>query len=293
MTFAFAHHSPLAPAVAQLAALSLASLQPRRTLHRADKQSDWNAALATMRRFAASPGYQAPLQLQGHAALENYWHWQAAGHEACHLLVYGIDLGLPGAALRPWYLATVALWKDAAAVAQHARDSMQAATGAPYGVPAPITTRSSEYRYAVTLMALAVLLDAPEELPALVEQVLAFDTDRLLDYLSAAAITLEEVNETLFHRRPYGALLPFFEQLGEPSPTPLVDYVQTQYADFLRQSPSQQKKGAPWLGTCAWALEVGALSVLYGWDDAALRALPHYPADLVDFARESLEKESL
>ncbi|MEG0045805.1 MAG: DUF1911 domain-containing protein, partial [Comamonas sp.] len=121
------------------------------------------------------------------------------------------------------------------------------------------------------------------------------DTDRLLDYLSAAAIELEEVNETLFHPRPYGALLPFFELLGEPSPEPLVAYVQTQYADFLRLSPSQQKKGKPWLGTFFWALEVGALSVLYGWDDAALRSLPHYPADLVDFANarsQSAEPES-
>lgn len=275
--------------------IPLTSLSPRRTLNLADKKADWNAALATLQRFAASPGYQAPLNLQAHAALENYWGWQAAGQEACHLLIYGVDLGLPGDVLRPIYLETVALWKDAAAVASHARTSMSQATGEDYGVPAPINARSAEYQYAVILMALAVLLDAPEEIPAIVEQVLAFDTDRLLDYLSAAAIELEEVNEALFHPRPYGALLPFFELLGEPSPEPLVAYVQTQYADFLCLTPSQQKKGQPWLGTFFWALEVGALSVLYGWDDAALRALPHYPADLVDFAHahsQSTEHES-
>ena len=275
--------------------IPLTSLSPRRKLNLADKKADWKAALATLQRFANSPGYQTPLNLQAHAALENYWGWQAAGQEACHLLIYGIDLGLPGDVLRPIYLETVALWKDAAAVASHARTSMSQATGEDYGVPAPINARSAEYKYAVILMALAVLLDAPEKIPATVEQVLAFDTDRLLDYLSAAAIELEEVNETLLHPRPYGALLPFFELLGEPSPEPLVAYVQTQYADFLRLSPSQQKKGKPWLGTFFWALEVGALSVLYGWDDAALRALPHYPADLVDFAHahsQSAEPES-
>nr|WP_275585133.1 PoNe immunity protein domain-containing protein [Stenotrophomonas maltophilia] len=34
-----------------------------------------------------------------------------------------------------------------------------------------------------------------------------------------------------------------------------------------------------------WALEVAALVVLYGGEDAALRTCPHYPSDLVDFAR--------
>lgn len=285
MTDIFMPHGDLANACAQWKSIALTGLTARRKLNLTDKKADWNAALATLQRFAANPGYQAPLDFQAHAALENYWGWQAAGQEACCLLIYGLDLGLPGTVLRPIYLETVALWQDAAAVAGHARASMSQTTGDDYGVLAPINTRSAQYRYAVILMALAVLLDAPEEIPAIVEQVLAFDTDRLLDYLSAAAIELEEVNETLFQPRPYGALLPFFELLGEPSPQPLVGYVQTQYVDFLRLSPQQQKKGKPWLGPFFWALEVGALSVLYGWDDTQLRALPHYPADLVDFAQ--------
>ena len=295
MPRAFIPYSQLAAACASWQQIPLTGRTARRTLNLTDKKADWKAALATLQRFANSPGYQAPLDLQAHAALENYWGWQAAGQEACHLLIYGIDLGLPGDVLRPIYLEIVALWKDAATVASHARTSMRQATGEDYGVPAPINALSAEYKYAVILMALAVLLDAPEEIPAIIEQVLDFDTDRLLDYLSAAAIELEEVNETLFHPRPYGALLPFFELLGEPSPKPLVAYVQAQYADFLRLSPSQQKKGKPWLGTFFWALEVGALSVLYGWDDAELRTLPHYPADLVDFAHthnQSAEPES-
>ncbi|MDR2325004.1 MAG: DUF1911 domain-containing protein [Acidovorax sp.] len=285
--------NPLADIVQHATAIRLTGLQPRRTLNLADKKSDWKAALATLRRFAASPGYQAPLQLQAHAALENYWQWQAAGQEACHLLVYGIDLGLPAATLRPLYLGTAALWRDAASVAEHARQSMAQATAAPYGVPAPIATRTSDYRYAVLLTSLAVLLDAPEAIAALVEHTLGLDTDRLLDYLSAAALELEQASDDLFHRRPYGALAAFFDQLGDALPDPLVGYVQSQYSDFHRLSPKQQKKGGPWLGTWYWALEVAALSALYGWDDAALRASPHYPADLVDFVRERQAQSGL
>lgn len=286
MTDAFTHYSQLSTACAEWAKISLTGLTPRRQFNLTDKKADWKEALSALKRFAASHGYKAPTKLQAHAALENYSNWQDAAQEACHLLKYGIDLGLSGQVLRPIFLETVALWKDAAMVAQHARAAMSEETGEDYGVAAPIATRTDEYRYAVILMALAVLLDAQEEIPAMVEQVLAFDTDRLLDYLSAGALELEEVNETLFHKRPYGRLLPFFEQLDEALPDLLVPYIKTQYEEFLRLSPKQQKKGGKWLGSSYWALEVAALSVLYGWDDSALRALPNYTADLVDFARE-------
>lgn len=290
MIAAFPPSHPLADTLAHASALALTGLPPRRSLHLADKQADWKESLAALRRFAASPGYQAPLQLHAHAALENYWQWQSAGHTACQLLVHGIDLGLPATALRPLYQGIATLWIDMAAVADHARHSMAQHTEAPYGVPAPLATRTAAYRDAVLLMGLAVLLDAPEHIPALVEHALAFDTDRLLDYLSAAALELEQASDELFHRRPYGALATFFDQLDDALPDPLVDYLQSQYSDFHRQSPAQQKKGAPWLGTGYWALEAGALSVLYGWDDAALRACPHYPADLVDFARDHMDQ---
>lgn len=293
MTAAFPLSSQLADTVAQAAAIPLTGLQPRRKLVLDDKKADWKASQATLRHFAASPGYQAPVQLQAHAALENYWQWQAAGQEACDLLVYGIDLGLPVDALRPLYLSVTALWRDTAMVADHARQCMVQETGAPYGVPAPIATRTAEYRYAALLMTLAVLLDAAEEIPALIEHTLAFDTDRLLDYLSAATIELEEASDDIFHPRPYGALAPFFDQLGDALPDPLVAYLKVHYSDFHRLSPQQQKKGGPWLGTWYWALEVGALSVLYGWDDTALRNCPHYPADLVDFARNHMKNQPL
>ena len=267
-------------------ALTLTGLTPRRQLNLSDKKADWKETLSALKRFAASYGYKAPTKLQAHAALENYGNWQDAAQEACDLLIYGIDLGLSGQVLRPVFLETVALWKDTAMLAQHARAAMREETGEDYGVAEPIATQTAEYKYAVILMALAVLLDAQEEIPAIVEQVLAFDTDRLLDYLSAGALELEEVNEALFHKRPYGRLLPFFEQLDEALPDLLVPYIKTQYEEFLRLSPKQQKKGGQWLGSSYWALEVAALSVLYGWDDSALRSSPHYPANLVDFARE-------
>ena len=101
------------------------------------------------------------------------------------------------------------------------------------------------------------------------------------------------MSETLFHKRPYGAMRPFFEQVTEALPDPLVPYLQTQYAEFLRLSPKQQKKGAPWQGTFYWALEVAALAVLYDWDDSALRASTHYPADLVDYARQHMQRSEV
>lgn len=293
MIAAFPRSHPLADTVAHARTLALTELLPRRRLQQADALADWNEALDALQHFDASQGYQAPLQLQAHAALENYWQWQSAGHTACQLLVHGIDLGLPAAALRALYPGIAALWCDMAAVADHARHSLAQASGAPYGVPAPLAPRTAAYRDAVLLMALAILLDVPDEIPALVEHALDFDTDRLLDYLSAAALDLEQASDDLFHLRPYGALAAFFDQLGDALPDPLVDYLQSQYSDVLHLPPAQPKAGAPWLGTGYWALEVGALSVLYGWDDAALRACPHYPADLVDFARDQMDPHGL
>jgi len=293
MIAVFPRSHPLADTVAHARSLALTDLPPRRRLQQADTLADWSEALTALQHFAASQAYQTPLQLQAHAALENYWQWQSAGHTACQLLLHGIDLGLPAAALRALYPGIAALWCDMAAVADHARHSMAQASGTLYGVPAPLATRTAAYRDAVLLMALAILLDAPEHIPALVEHALAFDTDRLLDYLSAAALDLEQASDDLFHPRPYGALAAFFDQLGDALPDPLVDYLQSQYSNVLHLPPAQQKAGAHWLGTGYWALEVGALSVLYGWDDAALRTCPHYPADLVDSARDQMDPHGL
>ena len=286
---AFMPYSQLGPSCAAWAKIPLAHVAPRRALNLPDKKADWTAALATLQSFAKSAGYQTPLQLQAHAALENYWRWQQAAQEACHLLIYGIDLGLSGDVLRAMYAETVALWRDCATVANHARQCMAQESGGDYGVAPPIHTPGNDYRYAVMLLALATLLDAQDDVPAIVEDVLASHTDQLLDYLSAGALELDEVSETLLHKRPYGGMRPFFEQVTEAQPDPLVPYLQSQYTDYFKLSPKQQKKGGPWQGTFYWALEVAALAVLYGWDDTALRSCPHYPADLVDYARSAEE----
>ena len=282
----FLHFSQLNEACAQWAHIALTDLQPRRKLDLSDKKADFQEALCALTRFAKSSGYRAPAKCRAHAALENAWLWQAAAQQACQLLIYGIDLGLTPAVLRPVFMQTCALWSDTAQVLQHAQQAMSEETGEPYGVPPAIATPSSEYKYAAQLLSLAVLLDAQEEIAPLVEHVLALDTDRLLDYLCAGVMELDEARETIYHRRPYGQLLPFFEQLGEAQPDLLRPYLQSEYEDFMRLSPSQQKKSGPWLGTGYWALEVAALSVLYDWDDSLLRNSPHYPADLVDFARQ-------
>lgn len=284
----FLHHGQLDAACAEWSKIPLTRLTPRRSLNLADKKADWKEALAALKRFASSNAYKAPQDFDAHAALENYWGWQSMGSHAVWLLRYGIDLGLSGDVLRAIYPEVVALWRDAATVAEHARASMRQETGEDHGVGAPVNARTHDYAVAVALLSLATLLDAQDEVPAIVEHVLAFETDQLLDYLSAGGLQIQEASEELFHKRPYGGMRPFFEQAGEALPDPLVPYLQTQYTEFFKLSPKQQKKGGQWLGTGYWALEVAALSVLYGWDDSALRTCTHYPGDLVDFARAAM-----
>ena len=291
MSQTFQHHGQLAAACTEWAKISLNGLQPRRNLNLSDKKADWKEALSALKRFADSDSYNAPQDFKAHAALENYWKWKEAGEHARWLLIYGIDLGLSGDVLRPIYQEVAAFWIDAAAAAEHARASMAQETGEDYGVGAPVNTRSEDYATAVTLLSLATLLDAQDDVPAIDEHVLAFDTDQLLDYLSAGGLQLQEVSEELLHKRPYGGMRPFFDQM-EALPDPLVPYLQTQYTEFFKLSPKQQKKGGQWLGTGSWALEVGALAVLYGWDDAALRSCTRYPADLVDYARSRMARQS-
>ena len=288
MTQTFQHRGQLATATAEWAKIPLTGLTPRRTLNLADKKADWKEALGMLRRFANSYEYKEPLDdSDAYIALTNYEKWKEMGEEACSLLIYGIDLGLSGDVLRPIYQEIAALYCDMGALHQQAITGMTQETGKDYGVAAPIETRTNEYRIAVTLLSLANLLDAQDDVPAIDEHVLAFDTDQLLDYLCVGGLQLQEFSEELFHKRPYGAMKPFFEQL-EALPDPLVPYLQNQYTEFFKLSPKQQKKGGEWLGTGPWALEVGALSVLYGWDDTALRSCARYPADLVDYARSRI-----
>ena len=292
MTQIFLHRGQLVKASAEWAKIPLTSLTPRRALNLADKKEDWKSAVSALKCFAHSYEYKDPLDISdGYIALTNYGKWQEMGEEARSLLTYGIDLGLSCDVLRSIYQEVAALYCDMGTLQQQAIISMTKEKGEDYGVPPPLQTRTDDYRIAVTLLSLASLLDVQNEVPAIVEHALAFDTDQLLDYLSAGGLQLEQVSEELFHKRPYGGIRPFFEQL-EALPDPLRPYLQSQYTEFLKLSPKQQKKGGKWLGSGYWALEVGALAVLYDWDDAALRNCPHYPADLVDYARSRLNAAS-
>lgn len=292
MTQTFQHRGQLAAASAEWAKIPLTGLTPRRALNLADKKADWKSTVSALKRFALSDEYKEPLDdSDAYITLTNYGKWQEMGEEARWLLVYGIDLGLSGDVLRPIYQEIAALYCDMGALHQQAITGMTQETGKDYGVSAPIQTRTNDYRIAVTLLALASLLDAQDDVPAIVEHALAFDTDQLLDYLSAGGLQLQEVSEELFHKRPYGGMRPFFDQM-EALPDPLLPYLQTQYTEFFKLSPKQQKKGGQWLGTGGWALEVGALAVLYGWDDAALRSCARYPADLVDYARSRMAQQA-
>jgi hypothetical protein len=72
-----------------------------------------------------------------------------------------------------------------------ARDSLQQ-QGHDIALAASLQPRTTQhYEYALQLLSLGVLLDAQERLPALVEKVLCFDTDRVLDYLTAPALSQE------------------------------------------------------------------------------------------------------
>ncbi|MDX4017946.1 DUF1911 domain-containing protein [Pseudomonas aeruginosa] len=147
---------------------------------------------------------------------------------------------------------------------------------------------SRSHGYRQPFAAMGVLLDAQELIPALVEEVLQFDTDRLLDYLGAAALGLTSASEETFHPRPFGQLRAFFEEADGSDAQALAPYLQSQYREFFQLSPKAQKKTRRLTGPYAWgwwAMEVSALGVLYGWDDGVLRASPHYLGDLVDYAR--------
>ncbi|MBF3347804.1 DUF1911 domain-containing protein, partial [Pseudomonas aeruginosa] len=150
-----------------------------------------------------------------------------------------------------------------------------------------LAPRTGQYPFALQLLAMGVLLDAQELIRALVEEVLQFDTDRLLDYLGAAALGLTSASEETFHPRPFGQLRAFFEEADGSDAQALAPYLQSQYREFFQLSPKAQKKTRRLTGPYAWgwwAMEVSALGVLYGWDDGVLRASPHYLGDLVDYA---------
>ncbi len=179
---------------------------PRRNIDLADWKADWRELIAALDRFSRSHGYRQPFAAQGHAALENAWAWGQAAENASTLLLKAIDRGLAGAELRSIYLETAALWLDYSRLLGAARDSLHEQGEVDFETAPALAPRTGQYPFALQLLAMGVLLDAQELIPALVEEVLQFDTDRLLDYLGAAALGLTSASEETFHPRPFGQL---------------------------------------------------------------------------------------
>lgn len=261
---------------------------PRRMLRLPDWQADWNAGMALLARHARNGGDPAEEPLQGHAALEHAYGWEAVAQTGSNLLLKGIDHGFAPTALQQMHADVAELWLEHARLLAIARNSLQQ-QGHDIALAAPLQPRTTQhYEYALQLLSLGVLLDAQDRLPALVEKVLCFDTDRVLDCLSAPALGLAEASDAIFHPRPFAELFAPLRDGEAFVPSLLTAYLQVHYRDFFLLSPQAQKRTRRLTGPHAWgywALEVAALVVLYGGDDAALRTCPHYPSDLVDFTR--------
>lgn len=155
-----------------------------------DWQADWNAGMALLARHARNGGEPAEEPLQGYAALEHAYGWEAVAQTGSNLLLKGIDRGFAPTALQQMHADVTDLWLEDAHLLAIARDSLQQ-QGHDIALAAPLQPRTTQhYEYALQLLSLGVLLDVQDRLPALVEQVLCFETDRVLDYLSAPALGL-------------------------------------------------------------------------------------------------------
>lgn len=268
--------------IAQCQQLHLSTLEPRRTLHLGSWQEDWDDQLAMLDNFVTEGAYGLLSDEMDSFELQDAcMQWDNAAETASTLLRMAVDRGLPAAQLRPLYLQVVSVWLDYARLLQHAHDNSTAHTRQ------AIRTDSKQYPFALQLVAMAVLLDEQGEIPAIVEQLLMFQTDRLLDYLSAAATGLLEASDDCLHPNPFAGLNNFLDQYGEVLPDPLQPYLEQHYNRFFALSAKEQSKDKRLTGPQAWgwwALEVGALVVLYDLDDSTLRDNPHYPSDLVDYA---------
>ena len=248
-------------------ALAWHTLPPRQPMDVERWSEAWADALAQLNEFA-SHGYYGldvpdlPTEQQHQAWQE----WQQAARQSVRLLELAYQRGLPPTDLETLFGHVLHWCNDYAQTLRQAAD----ADATP---PALLDVAGADYPAAVLLVALPVLLERQELIPGIIQRLLGERCDRLLDYLSAAACDKSEAVEQVFRPVPYAALTPFFEQL-EVTAAPLLHYLQQAY-------PASQDSG------CAW--EAGALVVLYGLDDSAFRDHPHYPAQLVDFARQRLQ----
>lgn len=268
--------------ISQCRAVNWEACAPRRLLDTHAWQEDWQDTLATLETFVEEGCYGQSLEGMDEYELEDACiQWEHAAHLASTLLRQMVDRGLPPDDLSSFYRDVLSVWHDLALALKRACHAGM--------LPSPQVLRpdTQDYPYALQLLALGVLLDAQDEIPGIVEHLLLFQTDRLLDYLSAAATGIQEASEATFHPNPFGGLTPFFEQYGQVSPEPLAPYLEQHYSQYFALPPRQQKKQGRLTGPQAWgwwALEVAALVVLYELNDGQLRHNPHYPTDLADFA---------
>lgn len=270
----------------QWKALPASQATPRRPLRLPDWQADWEAGIALLSRHARRNLPQDALPGDGHLMLEHAFARETAAQAGSTLLLKAVDRGFGGAALRDIYEQVATLWLDHAQWVATARDSLQ--DHAIESGPSLQPRTTQHYEYALQLLCMGVLLDAQDMLPPLVEKVLQHETDRLLDWIAAPALGLVEASDEVFHPRPFADLFAALPEGDAFEPSALGGYLQVHYRDFFLLAPKAQKRTRRLTGPNAWgywALEVAALVVLYGGDDSALRACPHYPADLVDFAR--------
>ena len=272
----------LAALIAYCRSIDWSRCEPRRNLSLRAWQEDWDDHLAMLDTFIAEGPCGAPDEVLAQGdGFDACLQWENTAQVASTMLRQALDRGLPPQGLRHLYLQVLEVWRGYAHWLRTARSAGHAVA------EVAIRTETDQYQFALQLLALGVLLDAPDDAPAIVEELLHFRTDRLLDYLSAGAHDQEEASERCLHPQPFEGLNDFFEQYGEVHAAPLLPYLQQHYTQFFALPMAQQKRHPRLTGPQAWgwwALEVSALVVLYDLDDQALREHPHYPADLVDFA---------
>ncbi len=259
-------------------------LPARRALHLERWHEAWVDALANLNDFASHGYYGLDVEdLDACSQTQALQDWHTAALGALQLTQLAYSRGLPPAHLDTLFSYVLQCWNEYASMVRSSSSNL-------LQPPIPLDARQADYSAAVQLLALPILLDRQELIPGITERLLGNECDRLLDYLSPAACDKTEAAERFFALQPYAQLTPFFEQ-AEITVPPLQNYLQTAYA-----SASATIFGDPYAATTPhqfrWAWEVAALVVLYGLDDSAFALHPHYPADLVAYARQRLARNT-
>ncbi|SPY63113.1 hypothetical protein [Pseudomonas aeruginosa] len=144
---------------------------PRRNIDLADWKADWRELIAALDRFSPEPRLSPAVHRARARSPGNAWAWGQAAENASTLLLKAIDRGLAGAELRSIYLETAALWLDYSRLLGAARDSLREQGEVDFETAPALAPRTGQYPFALQLLAMGVLLDAQELIPALVEEV--------------------------------------------------------------------------------------------------------------------------